>query len=104
MWQKTTISADLNHQVNILVVYQALCVTLINHLKTEYSLPHYILEESIFEFQYAGLYDIDIPGEMVELYANTLGAISYIWHSTNVRAEWPPFSALPGIWLAPFFQ
>ena len=27
-----------------------------------------------------------------------------IWHSTDVRAEWPPFSALPGIWLAPFFQ
>ena len=23
---------------------------------------------------------------------------------TDVRAEWPPFSALPGIWLAPFFQ
>ena len=22
---------------------------------------------------------------------------SYIWHSTDVRAEWPPFSALPGI-------
>ena len=22
---------------------------------------------------------------------------SYIWHSTYVRAEWPPFSALPGI-------
>ena len=29
---------------------------------------------------------------------------SYIWLSTDVRAEWPPFSALPGIWLAPFFQ
>ena len=28
----------------------------------------------------------------------------YIWHSADVRAEWPPFSALPGIWLAPFFQ
>ena len=27
-----------------------------------------------------------------------------LWHSTDVRAEWPPFSALPGIWLAPFFQ
>ena len=22
---------------------------------------------------------------------------SYTWHSTDVRAEWPPFSALPGI-------
>ena len=29
---------------------------------------------------------------------------SYIWHITDVRTEWPPFSALPGIWLAPFFQ
>ena len=25
------------------------------------------------------------------------GVTSYIWHSTDVRAEWPPFSALPGI-------
>ena len=25
------------------------------------------------------------------------GVASYIWHSTDVRAEWPPFSALPGI-------
>ena len=32
------------------------------------------------------------------------GVTSYIRHSTDVRAEWPPFSALPGIWLAPFFQ
>ena len=32
------------------------------------------------------------------------GVTSYIWHSTDVRAEYPPFSALPGIWLAPFFQ
>ena len=23
--------------------------------------------------------------------------ISNIWHSTDVRLEWPPFSALPGI-------
>ena len=29
---------------------------------------------------------------------------SFIWHSTDVRAKWPPFSALPGIWLTPFFQ
>ena len=29
-------------------------------------------------------------------------ATSYIRHSTDVRAEWPPFSALPSIWLAPF--
>ena len=27
----------------------------------------------------------------------------YIWHSMDVRAEWPPFSALPGICLARFF-
>ena len=25
------------------------------------------------------------------------GVTSYIWHSTDVRAEWSPFSALPGI-------
>ena len=25
------------------------------------------------------------------------GVTSYIWHSTVVHAEWPPFSALPGI-------
>ena len=25
------------------------------------------------------------------------GVTSYIWHSTDVQAEWPPFSALPGI-------
>ena len=25
------------------------------------------------------------------------GVTSYIWHSTDVRGEWPPFSALPGI-------
>ena len=25
------------------------------------------------------------------------GVTSYIWHSTDVRAEWPPFPALPGI-------
>ena len=29
---------------------------------------------------------------------------SYIWQSMDVRAEWPPFSALPCIWLAPFFH
>ena len=22
---------------------------------------------------------------------------NFIWHSMDVRAEWPPFSALPGI-------
>ena len=27
---------------------------------------------------------------------------SCIWHRMDVRAEWPPFSALPSIWLAPF--
>ena len=32
------------------------------------------------------------------------GVTSYIWHSTDVHAEWRPFSALPGIWLAPFLQ
>ena len=26
---------------------------------------------------------------------------SLVWHSTDVRAECPPFSALPGIWLPP---
>ena len=30
------------------------------------------------------------------------GVTSYIWHSTD--AKWPPFSALPGIRLAPFLQ
>ena len=25
------------------------------------------------------------------------GVTSYILHSTEMRAEWPPFSALPGI-------
>ena len=29
---------------------------------------------------------------------------SYIWNSLDVRAELPPFSALSGIWLVPFFQ
>ena len=28
---------------------------------------------------------------------------SYIWHSMDVRAEWSPFSALPSIWVVPFF-
>ena len=27
-----------------------------------------------------------------------------MWYSTDVRAEQSPFSVLPGIWLAPFFQ
>ena len=34
---------------------------------------------------------------------NSNGVTSYIWHSTDVRAEWPPLSALPGIRLAPLF-
>ena len=29
--------------------------------------------------------------------AGRVNVTSYIWHSTDVRAEWPPFSALPGI-------
>ena len=29
--------------------------------------------------------------------------MEYIWHKTDVRVEWPPFPALPGIWLGPFF-
>ena len=33
-----------------------------------------------------------------------MGATSCIWHSTDVRAEYPPVSALPSIRLAPFFQ
>ena len=28
----------------------------------------------------------------------------HVWHSMDVRAEWPPFSALPSILFAPFFQ
>ena len=32
------------------------------------------------------------------------GVGSYIWHSTDMRAKFPPFSALPGVWLAHFFQ
>ena len=32
------------------------------------------------------------------------GNFLYMAYSTDVRAEWPPFSALPGIWLAPFFN
>ena len=32
------------------------------------------------------------------------GVTSYIWHSADVRAESAPLSALPGIWLAPFFR
>ena len=30
------------------------------------------------------------------------GLTSYIWHSMDVRAEWPHFSALPSILLALF--
>ena len=30
------------------------------------------------------------------------GVTSYIWHSTDVHAEWPPFSALPGNDWPPF--
>ena len=32
------------------------------------------------------------------------GVTSYIWHTTDLRSEWPTFSTLPSIWLAPFFQ
>ena len=33
------------------------------------------------------------------------GVTSYISHSTTaLRVKQPPFSALPGIWLAPFFE
>ena len=31
------------------------------------------------------------------LYPRGVGITSYIWHSADVRAEWPPFSALPDI-------
>ena len=34
--------------------------TEINPLKTEYTLLHYILEESVFDSRYVRLYDIDI--------------------------------------------
>ena len=27
---------------------------------------------------------------------------SCIWHSIDVCVEWPPFSVMPGIWLAPY--
>ena len=32
------------------------------------------------------------------------GVGSYIWHSMDMHAKLPPFSALPGVRLAPFFQ
>ena len=32
------------------------------------------------------------------------GVTSYIWHSMDVRAERPPFSALLSIWMGHFFQ
>ena len=32
------------------------------------------------------------------------GVTSYTWHSTDVRAEWLPFSALPVYDWPPFFQ
>ena len=42
----------------------------------------------------------EIPGMFSS--RGVAGITSYIWHSTDVRAEWPPFSALPSIWLASF--
>ena len=36
-------------------------------------------------------------------FIRTVLVTSYIWHSTDVRAEWPLFSAPPGIWLAYLF-
>ena len=33
---------------------------------TEYTLPHYLLEESIFEFWYIRLYDVDIHQEKMD--------------------------------------
>ena len=35
------------------------------------SLPHYILEESIFDFRYVRLYDVDIPTEKWLNYSGT---------------------------------
>ena len=34
------------------------------------------------------------------------GVISYIWHSTDVRVEWPPFSAAAARYMIgpPFFN
>ena len=32
------------------------------------------------------------------------GVTSYIWHGKDVHVEWPPLSALPGIWLDPLFS
>ena len=34
-----------------------------NPLKTELTLPHYILEEPIFDFRYVRLCDVNIPKE-----------------------------------------
>ena len=45
---------------------------LINLFKTEQILPHYILEESIFDFRYSRLYDVDIPKGKWLIYLQTV--------------------------------
>ena len=52
--------------------YYILCPFFFNPLKTDWALPYYKLEESIFDFRYVKLYDVDIPKEKkVELFANS---------------------------------
>ena len=53
-----------------------------------------------------------MPNTQIQIILHTLhsilgwggGITSYLWHSPDVRAEWPPFSVLPGILISPFFQ
>ena len=55
-----------------------------NPLKTEQTLSHYILEESIFNFRYVRLYDVDILKEkMVDLFANS-GDPDQMLHSEHL--------------------
>ena len=41
-------------------------------LKTECTLPHHILEVSIFDFRYVRLYDVDNPKEKRLIYLQTV--------------------------------
>ena len=49
---------------------------LANPLKTEHTLPHYILEESNFNFRYTQLGDLNIPGEKWLNYLPTVETLS----------------------------
>ena len=51
-----------NQPVHPQIMFNAFFFPL-NPLKTESTLPHYKLEESIFDFRYVRLYDVDIPKE-----------------------------------------